>query len=33
MTFFDEIGRTLADRGREAAQRAKGVAEVLQMKG
>ena len=33
MTFFDEIGRTLADRGMEAAQRAKGVAEVLQMKG
>lgn len=33
MAFLDEIGRTLADRGREAAQKAKGVAEVLQMKG
>lgn len=33
MAFLDEIGRTLADKGREAAQKAKEMAEVLQLKG
>lgn len=32
MAFFDEIGKTLADKSKEAAQKAKGVAEVLQLK-
>jgi len=33
MAFLDEIGKTLADKGREAAQKAKEMAEVLQIKG
>ena len=32
MAFLDEIGKTLADKSKEAAQKAKGVAEVLQLK-
>lgn len=32
MTFLDEISKTLTDKGREAAQKAKEVAEILQMK-
>lgn len=32
MAFFEEIGKTLADKSKEAAQKAKGVAEVLQLK-
>lgn len=32
MAFLDDIGRTLADKSKEAAQKAKGVAEVLQLK-
>ena len=30
MAFFDEIGKTLADKSREAAKKAKDVAEILQ---
>ena len=32
MAFFDEIGKTLADKSREAAKKAKDVAEILQLK-
>lgn len=32
MAFFDEIGKTLADKSREAAKKAKDLAEVLQLK-
>ena len=32
MAFLDEIGKTLADKSKEAAQKAKDVAEVLQLK-
>lgn len=32
MTFFDELGKTLTDMGRDAAQKAKEVAETLQLK-
>lgn len=32
MTFFDELGKTLTDKGREAAQKAKEVAEILQLR-
>lgn len=32
MAFLDEIGKTLTDMGKDAAQRAKEVAEVLQLK-
>lgn len=32
MAFFDEISKTLADKSRVAAQKAKDVAEVLQLK-
>lgn len=30
--IFDEIGKTLADKSREAAKKAKDVAEILQLK-
>ena len=32
MAFLDEIGKTIAGRGKEAAQKAKDAAEVLQLK-
>ncbi len=32
MAFFDEIGKTLADKSREAAKKAKDMAEILQLK-
>ena len=32
MAFFEEMGKTLADKSKEAAQKAKDVAEVLQLK-
>ena len=32
MAFFDDLSRTLSDKGKEAAQKAKGAAEVLQIR-
>jgi hypothetical protein len=32
MTFFDELSRALSDKGKEAAQKAKETAGVLQLK-
>lgn len=32
MAFFDELSRTLSDKGKEAAQKARDGASVLQMK-
>ena len=32
MAFFDDLSRTLSDKGKEAAHKAKEAAEVLQVK-